>query len=63
MQFPNENIELEIEPLIPAQEMEVSFVYYEGATEVRAVVDGVEVSGRGYVELTGYSDRAGGYQR
>ena len=52
-----------IQPVIPDQEMSVSFVYYEGATRVRAMVDGAEVLGRGDVELTGYSDRAGGYQR
>jgi predicted secreted hydrolase len=63
VRFPGENIELEIEPVIPDQEMSVSFVYYEGAARVRAMMDGAEVLGRGYVELTGYSDRTGGHQR
>jgi predicted secreted hydrolase len=63
VRFPAENIEMEIEPVISDQEMHVSFVYYEGATRVRATMDGAAVMGRGYVELTGYSDLAGGYQR
>jgi predicted secreted hydrolase len=61
--FPNLGIDLTIEPLIDDQEMEVSFVYYEGATVVNALVDGGAVKGVGYVELTGYSDVEGGYQR
>jgi predicted secreted hydrolase len=61
--FPGAGIELTIEPLIADQEMEVSFVYYEGATVVRGQVDGQPVNGVGYVELTGYSDVQGGYQR
>jgi predicted secreted hydrolase len=63
VRFPGEHIALEIEPLIPDQEMHVSFVYYEGAARVRALIDGAETPGRGYVELTGYSDRSGEYQR
>jgi predicted secreted hydrolase len=63
VRFPSEGIELTIEPLIADQEMEVSFVYYEGATVVQGQVGGQPVEGVGYVELTGYSDVEGGYQR
>lgn len=60
--FPAENIELRIEPIIADQEMDVSFVYYEGATRVEATIDGRAVDGVGYVELTGYSGESE-YQR
>ena len=41
--------------------MDVAFTYYEGATTVRGVMQGQPVTGRGYVELTGYG--AVGFQR
>ena len=61
--FPAYNIELEIEPLIDDQEMEVAFIYYEGATIIQGTMDGMPVGGRGYVELTGYGDNPNEYQR
>jgi predicted secreted hydrolase len=61
--FPAHGIDLTITPLIADQEMAVSFLYYEGATQVRAVVNGRPVDGVGYVELTGYGDGDRGYQR
>jgi predicted secreted hydrolase len=60
--FPEEEIELEIEPILVDQEMEVSFIYYEGATRVDATVAGRALEGVGYVELTGYSGESE-YQR
>lgn len=61
--FPAHETELTIEPLIMDQEMDVAFIYYEGATRIQAQIAGQGVSGVGYVELTGYSDMTGGYQR
>lgn len=55
--FPQEEILLTITPLILDQEMDISFVYYEGATEVTGTIAGKELNGRGYVELTGYGDQ------
>ena len=52
--IPQHKIELTIEPLIDDQEMDVAFTYYEGATTVRGSMQGQPVTGRGYVELTGY---------
>lgn len=52
--IPEHNIELSIEPIVADQEMDVSFVYYEGATRITGSMRGAPVSGRGYVELTGY---------
>lgn len=59
--FPGHEIDLTIEPLIENQEMNVAFTYYEGATVVRGSVNGVPVTGAGYVELTGYAE--GGFRR
>ena len=55
--FPGEQIELTITPLIRDQEMDVDFVYYEGATEITGTMAGEPVQGIGFVELTGYGDR------
>ena len=43
--------------------MTVAFTYYEGATTIRGTMEGKPVSGRGYVELTGYGDTQGEFQR
>jgi predicted secreted hydrolase len=61
--LPGENATLTLTPLIPDQEMDVSFVYWEGAIDVEGEWDGEPVRGRGYVELTGYGEGSGGYQR
>ena len=52
--FPELNISLQIEPLIPNQEFRASFTYWEGAVRVSGQIDGAAVVGHGYVELTGY---------
>lgn len=52
--FPELNIFLQVEPLIPNQEFRASFTYWEGAVQVRGQIDGATVGGQGYVELTGY---------
>jgi len=61
--FPAYAIDLTIEPLIPDQEMTLTFTYYEGATTIRGTMEGAAVRGRGYVELTGYGSSQGGFQR
>ncbi|MFN2203178.1 MAG: lipocalin-like domain-containing protein [Caldilineaceae bacterium] len=60
--FPSHDIELEITPKIPQQEMETSFIYWEGAVDVTGTVAGTVVSGEGYVELTGYGQTDDGAQ-
>ena len=52
--FPELNISLQVEPLIPNQEFRASFTYWEGAVRVHGQIDGAAVAGQGYVELTGY---------
>lgn len=61
--FPAYDIALTIDPLIQDQEMDVTFVYYEGATRIEGRMAGEPVTGQGYVELTGYGDQQGAYQR
>jgi predicted secreted hydrolase len=60
IQVPGENLTLNIEPYIPDQELRVSFVYWEGAVKFSGTRNGKPVSGRGYVELTGYATSLGG---
>ncbi len=52
--LPAERLELEIEPLLADQELSHSFVYWEGAVRFQGAAANGPVSGRGYVELTGY---------
>lgn len=47
---PDENIELHLTPLLNDQELDVSFVYWEGAVKI----EGMQ-TGYGYVEMTGYA--------
>lgn len=48
--------ELIINPAIKNQEVNLSVRYWEGSVIVTGVYEGKEIKGRGYVELTGYSD-------
>lgn len=61
---PGHAITLAVEPMLEDQEMNVSFIYYEGAIRASGSMEGAPVSGRGFVELTGYGQSgAGDYQR
>ncbi len=52
---PDEGLNIKVSPLIADQELNVSFTYWEGAVVIEGTRDGKPVSGRGYVELTGYA--------
>ena len=54
LQVPPLGLSLEISPIVPDQEMELTFRYWEGAVSVEGIRDGKPVDGVGYVELTGY---------
>jgi predicted secreted hydrolase len=54
IKIPNSEIDLTIIPWLDDQEMNVSIVYWEGAVKVRGMSRGIEITGDGYVELTGY---------
>jgi len=56
LRVPKADLELEVTPRLPDLELEVSVRYWEGAVEARGMVRGVPVTGRGYLELTGYAD-------
>jgi len=56
MEIPDLDLALEILPVMPDQEMDLTFRYWEGAVGVSGTRAGVPVRGVGYVELTGYSD-------
>jgi predicted secreted hydrolase len=54
LSVPGQQLELDVVPLINDQELNVSVRYWEGAVSVKGTKNGRPVSGRGYVELTGY---------
>ena len=51
---PEAALDLQIIPLLPDQELNLSFRYWEGAVSVQGTSDGSAIAGRGYAELTGY---------
>ena len=55
IEVPEEGISLLVEPLLADQELNLSYVYWEGAVRVSGEYNREPVSGRGYVELTGYA--------
>jgi predicted secreted hydrolase len=51
LRIPSEEIDVRIEPLVADQELDVSFRYWEGAVKIEG-----SSPGKGYVEMTGYSE-------
>jgi len=58
LRIPSEDLDLEVRPLLADQELDVSFRYWEGAAGLEGTRRGRPVQGRGYVELTGYTEAA-----
>jgi predicted secreted hydrolase len=56
LQIPNQGLDLEITPLIPDQELDLSFRYWEGAVDVTGTQKGRALKGRGYMEMVGYAE-------
>ncbi len=56
VRVPGPGIQLRVEPRIRDQELDLAFRYWEGAVTVEGRRAGRAVSGRGYVELTGYAE-------
>jgi len=54
VELPGQNLRLDVAPLIPNQEMNLAVRYWEGAIAAQGSIDGETVTGRGYLELTGY---------
>jgi predicted secreted hydrolase len=59
--IPGDEIELEITPAFPEQELitnrSTRVTYWEGAAQIRGKVRGQSVNGNGYVEMTGYAGK------
>jgi predicted secreted hydrolase len=64
LEIPGKKISLEVTPLMHDQELvtgrSTAVTYWEGAVSVKGLTDGKPVSGRGYVELTGYAHSMAG---
>ena len=52
---PSEYLILEVTPYLADQELDASFIYWEGAVKIAGEHAGSAMSGNGYVELTGYA--------
>lgn len=59
LEIPSAGMDLSLHPLIPDQELRVSFVYWEGAVNITGTFNGKPVNGAGYVEMTGYAAARG----
>ena len=53
---PGSGLELDVRPVVADQELFTTVRYWEGAVEVTGTRNGQPLSGRGYVELTGYAE-------
>jgi len=54
LNIPKLDLSLLVTPIMAAQEWQGRFKYWEGAVRIEGTRHGVSVTGRGYVELTGY---------
>lgn len=58
LRIPTAGLDLVVEPLLDDQELDVSFVYWEGAVRVAGTSRGAPIAGVGYLEMTGYAGTA-----
>ena len=56
IRLPELGLALDVDPVLDDQELFTTVRYWEGAVDVTGTRDGVKITGRGYVELTGYAD-------
>lgn len=56
IRLPELGLALDVDPVLDDQELFTTVRYWEGAVDVTGSRDGVKITGRGYVELTGYAD-------
>lgn len=54
LEIPKHNLSLNLAPLFPDQEMDVSVRYYEGTLSVSGSMNGEKIDGNGFIEMTGY---------
>ncbi|MGD1996547.1 MAG: lipocalin-like domain-containing protein [Anaerolineae bacterium] len=55
VEVPAADLMLEIDPYLTDQELDASYIYWEGAVRVRGERAGESLTGSGYVEMTGYA--------
>jgi predicted secreted hydrolase len=60
LEVPSRGVVLEAESALADQELPVTVRYWEGSVRLKGTHAGREVTGRGYVEMTGYADSPGG---
>jgi predicted secreted hydrolase len=53
--IPSADLQIDLDPWLEDQEMNISIVYWEGAVRITGVSKGSPITGNGYVELTGYT--------
>ncbi len=58
LELPHARLSLDVTPVVPDQELDLSFRYWEGAVDVTGTDTGKPIGGRGYLELTGYGEIA-----
>lgn len=59
LETPRFELALDVVPVLDAQELDATVRYWEGAVDVSGTRASLPVTGRGYVELTGYADKNG----
>ena len=60
LRVPSAAIDIEATPWLPDQEMRLSFLYWEGAVRLQGSSQSTNVTGNGYIEMTGYSSSIAG---
>lgn len=55
--IPGQRVSLMVTPVIADQELAATVRYWEGAVDVAGTAAGERITGRGYVELTGYAEK------
>lgn len=60
VRVPSLGIELNLQPTLPNQELNVSYAYWEGAVRITGKLRNTRVEGFGYVEMTGYAGSMSG---
>lgn len=59
VRVPDADLELQVEPHVKDQELDLSYTYWEGAVSFTGEHEGKAVAGDGYVEMTGYAGSMG----
>jgi predicted secreted hydrolase len=59
LRIASDALDLTLTPYLADQELPLTTIYWEGAVKIAGTAAGVPIGGNGYVELTGYGERAG----